>query len=122
MLDLEIIILKSKYFHVYLFSKVRSSMVGIFELKQMSMFVCLVCQRGYRVNDARDGCVICPRNTYSDTVDADSCTPCPGDRFPRNPASAGKISAPGSNSSSDCRKKLFLNSYRKNLFQVKELQ
>ena len=70
------------------------------------MLVCLVCQKGYRVNDAGDGCVICPNNTYSDTIDAESCKQCArntGDSHTR-----GQVSGTGSTSSSDCCKKLYI--------------
>ena len=30
------------------------------------------------MDSATDECVICPRNTYSNTTNADSCSPCPG--------------------------------------------
>ena len=64
----------------------------------------LVCEKGYGVNDTGDGCAICPRNTYSDTIGTESCTPCP-DLDPDHPLLPGEISDPGSTSRSDCRKK-----------------
>ena len=75
----------------------------------VDIFMCiyLVCEKGYRVNDTGDGCTICPRNTYSDTFGADSCTPCPGrnDTNHTPPALLQQQSAPGSTSRSDCGKK-----------------
>ena len=81
-----------------------------------AVFFYLGCFKGYRYDSANDECVICPRNTYSDTTNADTCTPCQADPYPHHTLTAGQISNRGSTRRSDCRKK---NNYIKNSNKVK---
>ena len=81
------------------------------------LLFCLVCPKGYRVNDAGDGCVICPNNTYSDTIDAGSCKPC-GMYSGSSQFLTGQVSEAGSTSSSDCCKKLYISILNFKIFQI----
>ena len=72
----------------------------------------LGCSKGYRYDSANDECVICPNNTYSNTINAELCTSCPGytqadlDRLPTDlrEVYTSFISDAGSTSRADCGK------------------
>ena len=51
-------------------------MKGIFHNKLL-LFLSVACYKGFRKDPDSGDCVKCPRATYSDTVNATSCTSCP---------------------------------------------
>ena len=86
--------------------------MSLHNLVQIPFTFVLVCPKGYRVNDAHDGCTICPNNTSSDTIDAELCKLCVVaggiTYYPSGVPTTDQVSGEGSTSSSDCRKKLIL--------------
>ena len=46
-------------------------------LKKLQLFILAECCEGYRRDADSGDCVACPKGTYSDMIDGDSCTSCP---------------------------------------------
>ena len=44
-------------------------------------FNLVVCRKGFIRDAESGGCTVCPKDTYSDTLDATSCTSCPEGTF-----------------------------------------